>query len=262
MEPKVSIIIPCYNSIGYLQEALDSINFSDNLLLETIIVDDGSDNEEFKKYLQQLQYKEKIKVLQQPNGGPASARNRGIKEANGKYIFFLDSDNRLLPGYLQAAFEIMESDASIGIVYGQPVFFGRQPHQRFRVQAFDKELIIHENYIDMCCMLRRKVFDEVGLLDEDKTVIGHEDWEYWLRLCQTAWRFHFINKPCFEYRLRSGSLIEQSNSIENYNRLLQYLFNKYPQLYYNSYLQYKSKSRKYDFDSKHPVRALLKNIFK
>lgn len=92
--PKISIIVPVYNTEKYLKKCLDSLinqTFKD---IEIVIINDGStDNSEkiIKEYEQK--YSDKIKSYKKENGGLSSARNYGISKANGEYIAFVDSDD-------------------------------------------------------------------------------------------------------------------------------------------------------------------------
>lgn len=83
---KLSIIIPFYQTYGYTEELLDVLESQITDETEVILVDDGS-NPPFKTS------REWVKVIRQKNGGPAKARNRGLKEATGDYIQFIDSDD-------------------------------------------------------------------------------------------------------------------------------------------------------------------------
>lgn len=92
-EVKISIIIPVYNVEKYLHECLDSIinqTFKD---LEIICVDDGS-TDKSSEILEEYEQKDKrFTVISQPNKGVSAARNRGMQQAKGKYIMFVDSDD-------------------------------------------------------------------------------------------------------------------------------------------------------------------------
>ena len=93
---ELSIIVPIYNVEKYLRQCLDSIYKIENIKKEIILVNDGTKdnsgeiiNEYYKKY------KEITKVIEQENSGLSSARNTGLKNAMGKYIYFIDSDDYL-----------------------------------------------------------------------------------------------------------------------------------------------------------------------
>lgn len=108
MEVKVSVIIPVYNSEKYLRQCLDSV-LSQNLReIEVICVDDGSTDESTGILLGYASKDERLKVVCQKNSGPGTARNNGLRYANGKYVIFLDSDDWFEPDMLEKLFETAE----------------------------------------------------------------------------------------------------------------------------------------------------------
>ena len=111
----LSIIVPVYNVEKYLSECLDSIVSQDTKYnYEVICVDDGSpDNSIDILYEYQKRYK-CIRIIRQENRGFSGARNRGIDEAIGKYIMFVDSDDRIEPNMFQSLMDkAVESDYDI-----------------------------------------------------------------------------------------------------------------------------------------------------
>lgn len=93
--PKLSVIIPVYNTSKFLDKCLNSVltqNFSD---MEIICVDDGSTDDSYDKL---LNYKDQIIIYRKQNGGLSSARNYALDRAKGDYVLFVDSDDYLLPG--------------------------------------------------------------------------------------------------------------------------------------------------------------------
>ena len=103
---RVSIIIPLYNKAPYVRRALDSIQaqtFSD---CEVIVVDDGSTDEGAR--IVESYTDARVRLVTQPNAGPGPARNRGIAEAKGEFIAFLDADDEWLPDYLSESLRLLE----------------------------------------------------------------------------------------------------------------------------------------------------------
>ena len=94
---KLSIIIPAYNAEAYLPQCLDSILAQERQDCEVIVVDDGSTD----GTATQLQRYPDVKVIHQENRGMSTARNRGLDEAQGEYILFVDSDDLLTDGALE-----------------------------------------------------------------------------------------------------------------------------------------------------------------
>lgn len=93
--PLVSVLIPCYNAAPWLRETLQSVLDQTWPHIEIILVDDGSTDATLAE-VERLQRRE-IKVFTQENGGAASARNRGLEEATGDFIQYLDADDVLAP---------------------------------------------------------------------------------------------------------------------------------------------------------------------
>lgn len=94
--PKISVVIPLYNKAPYIRTTIDSVLNQTCDDYEVIIVDDGSTDNSVE-VIKSNYTSEKIRVIQKENGGPSSARNRGVQEANGEWVVFLDADDMLLP---------------------------------------------------------------------------------------------------------------------------------------------------------------------
>ena len=106
--PKISIIMPVYNSEEYIENAVNSILSQDFKDYELILVDDGSQDNS-GNICDQFSLKfPQIKVVHKENGGICSARNAGIKVAKGKYIGFCDNDDEYLPHLLKDNYELAE----------------------------------------------------------------------------------------------------------------------------------------------------------
>lgn len=118
----VSVIIPTYNRAHYLGEAIESILNQDiqDCRIEIIVVDDGStDNtkEILRKFIHSIRY------IYQDNAGAGSARNRGIDEATGEWISFLDSDDRWLPGKLTLQFRVLDEFPGYNAIHSEFLIF-------------------------------------------------------------------------------------------------------------------------------------------
>jgi len=96
--PFVSVIIPVYNSADFLGQAIDSVLDQTFMDFEIIVVDDGSTDRTPEV---SAQYSDHIKYIRQPNGGNAAARNRGVVEARGRWLCFLDADDLWEPRKLE-----------------------------------------------------------------------------------------------------------------------------------------------------------------
>ena len=111
--PKVSVVIPVYNAGKYLQKTIDSIVSQSFTGWEMILVDDGSKDESGRICDEQTD--KRIKVFHKKNGGVSSARNYGLRQANGEYIAFIDADDYVDPDYLCS---LLDGDGSDFVIMG------------------------------------------------------------------------------------------------------------------------------------------------
>ena len=113
----ISVIVPVYNTVAYLEECLQSIA-DQNVDTELIIVNDGSDDGSeiiCRKWAEEG----RAHLIEGKREGLSAARNKGIKSAEGDYITFVDSDDKLLPGALRTMLGIAEGNPRCGIVEAQ-----------------------------------------------------------------------------------------------------------------------------------------------
>ena len=122
-----SIVMACYNVEDYVAEAIDSVinqNFDFKEHVEIILVDDGSfdkTSDICKEYVEK--YPNNIKYFYKENGGQASARNMGIEYASGKYVNFLDADDKLMEDTLANVFDFFEENYSEIDLVSVPMYF-------------------------------------------------------------------------------------------------------------------------------------------
>jgi len=205
-EGKVSIVIPCYNQGAMLREALASVEEVRNEnLLEVIIVDDGSSDAETIRILKEFR-EAGYSVVSQPNRRVSADRNTGIRLARGEFILPLDSDNRLRDVYLKKGVTLLKENPSIGIIYADAEYFGERSG-RWHVQEFDLLSLIRMNFIDVCALYRKALWDEVGGYDEQMPWMGLEDWDFWLRVACHGGSFFHLAEIGFDYRVRADSQI-------------------------------------------------------
>jgi glycosyltransferase involved in cell wall biosynthesis len=102
---KVSVIIPLFNKAPYIQRALDSVRAQTFVDFEVIVVDDGSTDDGGS--LATAYSDSRIRTIAQKNAGPGAARNRGIAEARGEYLAFLDADDEWMPGFLATSLALL-----------------------------------------------------------------------------------------------------------------------------------------------------------
>ena len=114
-EPRVSVVVPAYNSERYLGEALRSVLSQTRAPSELIMVDDGSSDGTASVA---RSFGDDVRYVRQPNGGIGSARNRGVELASGEHIAFLDADDLWEPGKLQRQLAALEEGPQLDMVFG------------------------------------------------------------------------------------------------------------------------------------------------
>ncbi len=193
--PKVSVIIPTYNRLPMVKEAVQSVLAQDFEDFELIVVDDGSTDgtsEELKRY------GGRVRVIEHTeNRGVSAARNRGILQAKGKYIAFLDSDDLWVKGKLKIQVSFLDDNPHYPLCYTDEIWIRRgkrvnpmKKHSKYSGWIFEKCLplcIISPS----SAMMRKALFSKVGLFDEALPVC--EDYDLWLRV-SARFPIFFINK--------------------------------------------------------------------
>jgi len=252
--PVLSVIIPCFNTGSFLYEAVESVLASSKPeLLTIIIVDDGSTDSETLAVVRQLE-NEGHMVLRQENKGPAAARNFGVRHAQTPYLLFLDSDNKVRKDYVLDGVNFLEGHPDVAVFYGKPHFIGDTTDRLFPTRAFDLPSLLVNNYIDLCAVVRKAAWESVGGFDENRLLIGQEDWEFWIRLGGHGWGFHFDDKLSFDYRIRPGSLSTKVRRDEMAN----YIFERNASVIRKCYLEIHKHYRFYQYDKRHPLRSFVK----
>jgi glycosyltransferase involved in cell wall biosynthesis len=116
----VSVVIPCHNQAHFLPEAIRSIE-AGTRTVEIIVVDDGS-TDETAAIASRFAH---VRCVRQANQGVAAARNRGLREARGEFVVFLDADDRLLPQAIECGAAALEADPRCAMVFGRCVMMGK-----------------------------------------------------------------------------------------------------------------------------------------
>lgn len=184
--PHISVILPTFNRKYFLKEAIESVLQQTYTDFELIIVDDGSNDGTREVVEQFLQNDKRITYVYQANRGVSAARNTGIKNSAGEFIAFIDSDDYWLKGKLETQIAFFDEHPDYSICQTEEVWIrnGRRvnpakKHKKYAGYIFVQSLplcIISPSAI----MIRRAIFDSVGLFDEELPAC--EDYDMWLRI--------------------------------------------------------------------------------
>ena len=204
--PLVSVVIPAYNHVRYIDECIDSVLSQDHPAIEVIVVDDGSTD----GTLERLQaYGQRITLLTQQGGRQARARNLALGVARGDLVAFLDSDDRYRPGRIRAAVKAFRDDSEAALVWsdyrcidaeGRVLEVRRwQPDGR----SFARELIAGNPICNATATVRRTVLDEIGGFDERVPRVC--DGAAWYQIAARGHRFVHLPLPLLDYRAHGAN---------------------------------------------------------
>ena len=227
--PQVSIIVPCFDDGAFLVEAIASVESSVTVPYELIVVNDGSVDALTLQTLALLR-EAGYRIVDQENRGLAEARNRGIREASCDCYLPLDADNRLRPGFVEAALDVLDRDPAVMAVYGDRTEFGLRSG-RVMVGVPDLNRLLCGNYIDACAVIRRDAWRECGGYDAQMPVQGVEDWELWVSMLERGFLLHRLDMETFDYRVRPRSLLTGASSPEAQAKIERYVLAKHATFY-------------------------------
>jgi len=188
MEPKVSVIIPVYNADKYLRESIESIlnqSFAD---FELLLINDGSTDNSLE--IMNSYSDKRIRVLNNhANTGLATVRNRGIDEARGEYIAWLDADDASLPTRLEKQVRLLDANAALGLCGTHAKTMGQGEPIEWRFPADPENIFCHMLFYDplvtSSVMIRRSVLHDNNLRFNAHylTAEDYDLWERVSRLC-------------------------------------------------------------------------------
>ena len=237
-KPLVSVIVPTYNCGPFVAEALDSILSQDWQPLEVIAVDDGSTDDTLEVL---RRYGDRIRLLQQPNGGPAAARNLAVRESRGEYLAFLDADDLWLPGHLRVLVSYLQAHPQTHVAYGEWLVWRADPGGSYPplvipllvdAPALDPAnsgwvypaLLVDSIIHIIAAVIRRSVYDDVGGFDQ--TLRTGSDWDFWIRVGR-SFPVVKLRRPVAAYRQNPSSVTHVVRKENNGFRLLKRIIDTY-----------------------------------
>jgi glycosyltransferase involved in cell wall biosynthesis len=185
---KVSVVIPCYNQARFLGEAIQSVLFQGYDDLEIVVVDDGSNDCTEEVASGYVREDPRVRLIRQENRGLAAARNRGLAEAGGEYVVFLDSDDRLVLGALEVGVRELEAHPGCAFVSG---ICRKITADGSVVPGWEQFRVRDDPYLELlrscpiyvpAVMYRSSVFDVVG--NFDTSYRAAEDYDLYYRILE------------------------------------------------------------------------------
>jgi glycosyltransferase involved in cell wall biosynthesis len=207
-QPLVSIITPSFNQGKFLEETIRSVLGQDYDRVEYLLIDGASTDNSLdiiRKYAQRLTY-----WVSEPDRGQAQAINKGLKQAKGDILGWLNSDDVLLPGTIRRAVETLQAYPDVDVVYGRlermdeqgkPVPTPILPKDRVE---FNRGNMLEECTVNQAgAFWRREMMEKVGLLNESLRYVM--DYEYWIRIAIAGGRFKRLPETTARFRLTRDS---------------------------------------------------------
>lgn len=217
LDPIISVVIPYYQAGQWIEATLRSVIGQDYPWVEVVIVNDGSpDVARLEAALSRLSEDleaGKVRVVHQANSGPSAARNRGVREAIGEFVAFLDADDCWDPTLLSSAARALTAPPAVDVVFCDGWTTAESGAARWRITS--RSPTVPEprladvlggtsTVITSGALVRRARFLEVGGFDE--TQWRSEDFDLWVRLLRRGARFRAVPLALVHRRQLAGGL--------------------------------------------------------
>jgi glycosyltransferase involved in cell wall biosynthesis len=223
--PKVSIIVPCYNQAQYLSEALQSVLDQTYENWECIIVNDGSPDNTKEVAQEWVKKDSRFIYLYKENGGLSSARNAGLDIVKGMFIQFLDSDDLINKNKLKNTLDIIVIDegTTYDIVISNFMMFRESidkllpPFCRLTEDLFNFDTTLYNwdfefNIPIHCGFFHKSNFENFRF---SETLGAKEDWIMWLNLFKNKPKICFIDLPLAYYRYHSNNMTKDATHLKS-----------------------------------------------
>jgi len=214
--PKISVIIPAYNAERTILETIQSVQQQTFPDWEIIVINDGSIDITLE-ILESID-DPRLKIFSYQNGGLSVARNRGISQAVGEFIAFLDADDLWTPDKLELQLAALQQYPEAGVAYSWTYFFHEKdkiliPGVPVSYEGNVIENLLLGNFLDNGSnpLIRKAAIESVG--EFDPAFPHYADWDYYLRLAE-KWNFVLVPKYQILYRQSSSSMSSKVDSIK------------------------------------------------
>lgn len=269
---KVSVIIPTYNRAKFIKDAIESVLNQTYKNFEIIVIDDGS-TDNTREIL--AQYGKKIKVLTQENKGAPAARNKGIREAKGEYLAFLDSDDIWYPLKLEKQIKVMEQTKA-GFVHTARYEVDVVNNKRSSLLPLlpaksSRDFLSGKTHISMTVLVAKELVVKAGLFDEN--ILTTDDTDLWIRIAKIA-DIIYINEPLMDFRMvgnnlqtkmdlkyRERMVIYQKALKDPDKRILKPIWKKKLAVNYYLFANERYKNQYFKEGLKYVLKALMLNFF-
>lgn len=215
--PQISIIIPIYNVERYLRQCIDSILAQTFTDFELLLIDDGSPDGCPVICDEYAEKDARIRVFHKQNGGVTSARNKGLNNANGNWIIYIDGDDWIEPTYVEELYNAaINNEADIAICAFRFVYEdGSSVIEHPTIWDDNKQASLNRYIASIwttaCGTIQKSSLYKDNGVQSPKDLTFCEDFHLMVRLCYFANKVVSINRPLYNYRQRSSSIVHSLN---------------------------------------------------
>lgn len=215
--PQISIIIPIYNVERYLRQCIDSILAQTFTDFELLLIDDGSPDGCPAICDEYAEKDARIRVFHKQNGGVTSARNKGLNNANGNWIIYIDGDDWIEPTYVEELYNAaINNEADIAICAFRFVYEdGSSVIEHPTIWDDNKQASLNRYIASIwttaCGTIQKSSLYKDNGVQSPKDLTFCEDFHLMVRLCYFANKVVSINRPLYNYRQRSSSIVHSLN---------------------------------------------------
>lgn len=243
-EMSITVIVPIYNASHYLYECIHSIIKQTCSDFELLLIDDGSTDNSSDICNFWVEKDGRIKYFRQENSGASSARNHGLRKAQGDWVIFIDSDDYVLPNYLSDLYDITKKNTDVDLcIDGVRIY---QENKQIRLVSFENKIYSADDALQLFCdikihkygysvgkLYKKSIIDKYHLRFDENICIA-EDSVFMMNFISKCSHIAFCNKCNYIYNLHSNSL---STSVSNYEKEL-YSYNAYKDIIISLKKQY------------------------
>ena len=176
--------------------------------------------------------KKKILYLKKENGGPASARNLGIKESTGEYVAFLDADDIWLPNKLEEQTKLLKNHVQPVVVFSRRFYLPsneKDPTQVYYGNIYGH--LLKTNFItNSSVLIDKRIIKDVGLLNESPKLFAIEDYEYLLRIAK-KYQFFYVDAPLVGYTIHDQQINKKTKKYKISRLLFKEFIDNFPSKY-------------------------------
>jgi glycosyltransferase involved in cell wall biosynthesis len=224
--PSIAVVIPAYNASAWIDETLRSVLGQTRPADEIIVVNDGSQDDTAERA---RSHGDRVTVIDQPNGGPPAAYNRGFDEATSDYIAMCPADDLWHPQKLEWQDETLTRHPETDVLFSRARFFGDEDdlhphpagegvleHGRFLREMYAADLVPAPTTV-----VRRDLHQRLGRFDES---LPSEDYEFWMRALRAGATFYHDTRELARLRIHGGNVSRRAVQIWEMNHAIRSMY--------------------------------------